>query len=62
MNANLNIYDKSSSLFNSNSHLVLSFFLKTIPKEVIHNFVIWNILLHLLFIWIEWQCQLVVKA
>ena len=37
----VNIYNKISSLFNSESHLV-SFFLKTIPKEIIFKFVIWN--------------------
>ena len=42
LNASVNIYNTISPLFNSESHLVLSFFLKIIPKEVIFNFVIKN--------------------
>ena len=35
------IHEKHSSLFDSESHLALSFFLRIIPRKVILNFLIW---------------------
>ena len=55
MNGSVDDCNKRSSWFNSKSHFVLSFFWKTIMKEVI-QLLIWTFYFwHLLFVLIRWS-------